>query len=204
MHDGDGFRVLDVRVPPGDTSRFHTHDAPITCVSIVPSAMDSQPLGGAWSGNDAADPPPFAAGEVAWNLSYAETGPATHRIANVGYGAFHLVAIVNAGRGEAESLARFRAAPDAVEAENPWFRISRITLDPGDVFEWPDTGRNGVGVLIAGGASVRERGGSDASFEAPGAFFVQRAGTSHEIRATGAAPVEIVLIDLKGRARSGS
>jgi quercetin dioxygenase-like cupin family protein len=198
VHDGEGFRVLDVRVAPGDTSWFHTHDAPITYVSIVPSTMDSQPLDGAWSGNDADDPPPFAAGEVAWNLSYAETGPATHRIANVGHGAFHLVAVVNSGPGESGPLAATGSAAAVVEAENPWFRISRVTLAAGDVFAWADAGRSGVGVLITGdGARVREDDGGETTIEAPGSFFVRSPGTAHEIRAAGSAPVELVLIDLK-------
>jgi hypothetical protein len=52
LHDGAGFRVLDVQLASGDTTLFHTHDTPITYVSIDASAVNTQPLGGEWADTD--------------------------------------------------------------------------------------------------------------------------------------------------------
>lgn len=39
-----GFRVLDIQIPPGDTTLFHRHSTPIAYVSIGVSPVNIQPL----------------------------------------------------------------------------------------------------------------------------------------------------------------
>ena len=47
-------RILDVQIPAGDTTLFHTHSDPILYVSMSQSQTRSQTLGAEWSGGDAA------------------------------------------------------------------------------------------------------------------------------------------------------
>ena len=44
MMDGDPVKVLDVRIPPGDTSFFHVHDAPILLVGMSNPLNNAQVL----------------------------------------------------------------------------------------------------------------------------------------------------------------
>ena len=39
-------RILDVQVPPGDTSWYHTHDSPILYVTLSAGQIRTQNLGG--------------------------------------------------------------------------------------------------------------------------------------------------------------
>ncbi|MGK2961823.1 MAG: hypothetical protein ACSLFK_06695 [Gemmatimonadaceae bacterium] len=40
--EAGSIRVLDVQVPPGDTSLYHIHDAPILYIPIAISSMDAR------------------------------------------------------------------------------------------------------------------------------------------------------------------
>src|SRR5688500_2674766 len=57
-----GTKILNVQIPPGDTTLFHTHSHPILYVNMSGSQTRSQTLGGAWSGGEA---PAVAAAPVA-------------------------------------------------------------------------------------------------------------------------------------------
>jgi quercetin dioxygenase-like cupin family protein len=46
-------RILDLQIPPGDMSWFHSHEAPVLYVTLGTSATRTQNLGGEWSGGGA-------------------------------------------------------------------------------------------------------------------------------------------------------
>ena len=46
VYDNDILQVLDVQIPEGDTTLYHTHDSPIFTVGIFASSTDDQELGG--------------------------------------------------------------------------------------------------------------------------------------------------------------
>ena len=45
VYENDILQVLDVQIPVGDTTLYHTHDAPIFYVFISASSTDDQELG---------------------------------------------------------------------------------------------------------------------------------------------------------------
>ena len=57
VFDSPVARVLDIQIPPGDTTLFHTHSNPILYVNMSSSQTRSQTLGQEWSGGDAAARP---------------------------------------------------------------------------------------------------------------------------------------------------
>jgi hypothetical protein len=118
-------RVLDVQVPPGDTSLYHIHDAAILYVPIAVSPIDAQPRGGRWIGVGPLDTSRFRVGRVVTDTQYV-VRPLTHRVANVGPGLFRLIAVVNGGPGDpapADST-----LPGQLETGSSWFGQSRLTL----------------------------------------------------------------------------
>ncbi len=57
VFDSPVARVLDIQIPPGDTTLFHTHSNPILYVNMSSSQTRSQTLGQEWSGGEAAARP---------------------------------------------------------------------------------------------------------------------------------------------------
>src|SRR5690349_14605066 len=74
-------RVLDVKIAPGDTTLFHTHDTAILYVPIAVSPISTQPLGGVWSGNAATTASRFRLDATASDTGYVAR-PLSHRVAN--------------------------------------------------------------------------------------------------------------------------
>ena len=57
VFDSPGTRILDVQIPPGDTTLFHTHSDPILYVTMSTSRTRSQNIGEDWSAPAAGAPP---------------------------------------------------------------------------------------------------------------------------------------------------
>jgi quercetin dioxygenase-like cupin family protein len=131
-------RVFDVRIPPGDTTLYHTHDSAILYVPVSISPTDSQILGGDWGGVKPTDPSRFRMDATDEITRYAAR-PVTHRVKNVGTRLFRLIAVTNARDPAAPSSAVPAAKlPGELERESPWFRASRLALSAGEVSEWCD------------------------------------------------------------------
>jgi quercetin dioxygenase-like cupin family protein len=188
-------RILDIRIPPGDTSLFHTHDAPNLYVSFSSPPTRSQVLGGEWSlpGTAAARAEP-APGGLSSATGYAEK-PVTHRVTNVGDKLFHRIAVVNASAGsDAESAdGSFIGAPALA---NRWFRAYRLTLAPGEL---TPTHRHASPVVLVQVSSGRTLGTGATKFELgePGNWTYLPNGATHELRNPGDAPMEVVEVEVR-------
>ena len=129
VFDSPGTRILDINVPPGDTTLFHTHSNPILYVNMSASQMRNQTLGGEWSRPDASQgatqqpaisQPPPRPGRMMSTTSYAQQ-PLTHRVNNVGQTLYRLIGVINYSAGD-DSTARSLGFDVAPEISNPWFR----------------------------------------------------------------------------------
>ena len=132
VHVGDGFRVFDVLVTPGDTTLFHEHNSPMAYIAIDASPIDIQSWGKAWRGTTTTDAPIWAPGEIGWSPS---PEPYTHRLTTVGGGQFRVIGVSNEGKP-------LKGTPDwpvagVVERENAYLRISIVEITPGNLAEWP-------------------------------------------------------------------
>ncbi len=196
VRDGDDFRVLDIRVASGDTTLFHTHDAPIAYVAIDASAVNTQPLDGEWGDTDASADPAWRPGQVTWNLSYA-TEPLTHRVTTVGPSLFRLMGIINYGPGAADGSLSAPAMIGSIEAESRWFRVSRLTLEPGQRVLWDRSARPVVAVVVTEGLVVASQRGRTAEAAVRGGFFVQDTEAQYELRNPGPAPVSLAFVEVR-------
>jgi hypothetical protein len=197
-----GTRVLDIRIPPGDTTLFHTHSDPVLYVTMSTSRTRGQNLGGAWSGPAfspdgatagraparatsaarapivATDPP----GRMMSTTSYAET-PQTHRVNNVGDSLFRLIGITNSSAGDAgeEPSADFDINP---EISNRWFRGYRVVLNKRESVEHRHA--NPVAVVLADGMAIVDAetsaGRVSVSADRPGFVTFVEGGARHTLR----------------------
>src|SRR3970040_2371429 len=145
------FRVLDVNVPPGDTTLDHLHDSDIVTVSMNGgTATRTQAPGQPWS---QARP-----GRPAGNAAVAEyfSKPESHRVENLGATPYQLFAVENRGRGGWSTGAPLSAAATTLAIESRAFRnydvrLARETSQTSHVHAVPT-----VAVLINGKAMRSE------------------------------------------------
>ena len=79
-------RVLDVQLPPGESTLFHTHSHDNVAVRLSNSTIQKQDVGKDWDG-----PSPVQTGEVAFTAGAKR--PYTHRVKNAGGGTFRVMDI---------------------------------------------------------------------------------------------------------------
>lgn len=200
VFDSSDTKILDVQIPPGDTTLFHTHSTPILYVPMSAGRTRSQALGREWSGGGATaarDPSPVAPAaeppgrRVNSVTSYAKQ-PLTHRVNNVGQTLFRLIGITNASAGD-PSTAPSADFTDKPELDNPWFRAYRLALTTEPTAEHRHA--NPVAVVVMNGqASVT--GATLVSLPPRGAYVFLEAGKPHTMRAVGG-PAEIVEVEIR-------
>ena len=183
FEDSSAF-VLDVQIPSGDTTLYHTHTDPIFYVSIGTSRTRSQVMGRDWVGPGTG--PVSSPGRVFSNIRYADR-PVTHRVNNVGDGLFRLIAVINRGHGPAADSTARSTRPSTspplgfeVEIDNHWFRSFRGTLEPSSSSTLHRHALPVVTVQVADGSWV-----------------FQKAGTEHSLKNPGDAPLELVEIEIR-------
>jgi quercetin dioxygenase-like cupin family protein len=200
VFDSPGTKILDVQIPPGDTTLFHTHSDPILYVNMSSSQTRSQTLGREWTGSDTTRSParivaevqaPPRPGRMNSVTSYA-TQPLTHRVNNVGQTLFRLIGITNASPGDESTApsADFAATP---ELENRWFRGYRWSLGERATAEHRHANPVAI-VIVAGQASVA--GTTLVPLPPAGAYAFLDADVPHTLQAVGGA-AEIVEVEVR-------
>jgi hypothetical protein len=201
--DVPGTRILDVQIPPGDTTLYHTHSDPILYVTMSTSQTRSQTLGRDWTGGDApsrtepgatADVFPRATavrpGRMTSTTSYANA-PLTHRVNNVGQTLFRLIGITNSSAGDDNTApgAGFEAAP---EISNRWFRGYRWALTREAIAHRHD---NPVAIVLITGRAFAA-GTTKTTLDEPGSFAWIEANSAHSLQAIGDA-AEVVEVEVR-------
>lgn len=208
-------RILDLQIPPGDISWFHSHESPVLYVTLGTSQTRMQNLGENWSGGGAGRrgggpgagrgrggaPAPAArqAPRATSTTSYAER-PVTHRLENIGDGLFRAMVVINETSGdEATSVeaAGFSAEP---ELTNPWFRAYRVALGPGESSS-PHVHRAPVAVIQATDGTALAESAMNWEFNEPGQWAFFDTGVRHVIRNTGDGPLDLIEVEVRGPGR---
>jgi quercetin dioxygenase-like cupin family protein len=204
-------RILDLQVPPGDISWFHTHEWPVLYMTLGTSAVRTQNLGSDWSGGGAraaasaqaggapapAQPPPARRTPRATSTTTYIERPVTHRIENRGDGLFSAMVVVNETPGDDTQSAADAGFDSEPELANPWFRSYRITLEPGKT---TDAHKHTTPVVlfqaIAGKAMAD--GPMDFEFNRPGQWAFYGPGIAHSVENLGDATIELLEIEVRG------
>jgi quercetin dioxygenase-like cupin family protein len=187
-------RILDIEIPPFDTTLFHRHDEPIAYVFISLSPTKAQELGQEWgrvSGGAG------TIGNISVNAAYA-TAPVAHRVTNLGDTPFRLIAVLNGGPGQSASGSVPLGTAGPPEKEDRWFRSTHRTLADQATWEWEASGRPVVIVQVSSGAVVVElAAGSTHELRASGDFVVLPSGTRAQLRSVGPGPVTLGIVEVR-------
>jgi quercetin dioxygenase-like cupin family protein len=89
------FRIVEARIPPGETTRWHRHRFPMVVVQISGGEVSTQKQDGAWS-----QPERVANGTVEFAKVQA---PFVHRVRNSGSGEYRVVLVEMLGTDETRS-----------------------------------------------------------------------------------------------------
>jgi quercetin dioxygenase-like cupin family protein len=214
-------RIIDLQIPPGDVSWFHTHEWPIFYLTVADSQTRTQVLGEDWgagrgrggagrggaapAGPAPTAPPPTAAPPASGaparfrprlmsDVSYAER-PVTHRIQNVGTGLYRAMGVINETKGgdETEQAAGFASKP---ESSNRWFRVYRVALAPGE--KTPTHEHTAPVVILQDTAGkALASGAMRFEFNEPGQWGFYDAGSRHEISNSGDARIDLIEVEVR-------
>jgi quercetin dioxygenase-like cupin family protein len=214
-------RILDLQLPPGDVSWFHTHEWPVYYLTTSDSPTVSQNLGEEWgAGRRGRGPAPAASGAPAStaaapagiapgargpvrgrphlmsDLSYAEK-PNTHRIRNDGPGLFRAMVVVNETAGGDETVTEEQAGfTDKPISSNKWFRVYRIALPPG---EKSPSHQHKAPVVIFQDTTGKGLGigGMTFEFNEPGQWAYFDPGDRHQMTNTGDRRIELIEVEVR-------
>ena len=178
FHQGP-VRILDVQIPPGEVTLFHTHDTAVLYVPISISPTDTQILGQEWLGVKPTDRSRFEGLVVASDTSYASKS-LTHRVKNVGSKLFRLIAITNATNpaGAASS-----APPGQAVLASNWYNAAELVLGSGTMSEWKTAASPTVIVLTGEGEAYVEVGGERKQLKTRGEWAVAPSGSQFRVGA---------------------
>ena len=191
--DSVRFRVLDVQLTPGDTTRFHIHDTAILYVDLGIAPVATQLLGGLWNPPG----PQHVRGKVRIDSGYVQQS-LTHRVTNVGGTLFRLLAITSSAPASGGASDTAPGLPGSIELVSTWYRQARVEVSPGSATEWRTSGRP---VLVvqpeSTGLEVEIEGAGRRRLEGPGAWLLIPTGSRYRIANGGMASIAAVAIQIR-------
>ena len=144
-------RVLDVTVPPYDSTLIHIHENPYVYVSIGPATLKAQVLGSS-EFTDLI----LKDGEVRFSPVV------THRVGNIAATPFRNITIQIQGRDDTQPANAPPAAPAKAKGSSPvvdndLITVDRLVLDPGESTGLHTHGRSSLLVAVHEGAIRLDR-----------------------------------------------
>lgn len=218
-------RILDLQLPPGDISWFHSHDWPVFYLTLTTSQTRTQIQGMEWGarltppGGRAAAPraggppraggaaPPRAGGPgrgpggggpplgISSTTSYIEQ-PVIHRLENLGNGLFRAMVVVNETPGDTATTEQAAGFTAKPEFSNGWFRAYRIALAPG---ERTAAHKHNAPVVILQATAGKGAGVGAVTWEfnTPGQWAYFDVGDTHAFANTGDARLELIEVEVR-------
>lgn len=217
-------RIIDLQIPPGDMSWFHTHEWPVFYLTVADSQTRTQILGEEWGargrgaggvgaagrgapaagaapaggagGQARAGGPPRFRPRLMSDVSYADRA-VTHRIHNNGTGLYRAIGVINETPGGDETVTEDAAGfSGKAETSNRWFRIHRVVLAPGE--KSPAHQHKAPVVLLQDSAGKGTASGAMSfEFNEPGQWGFFDSGVRHEISNSGADRLELIEVEVR-------
>lgn len=183
-------RVLDVEVPPGDTTQYHIHAHPTISVSIQEARSWAQTLGAPPDSIEA----PAAVPAVLDNWDRAL--PYTHRVGNADTVSFHYIVSEWLGPSNLDCPPLPEIGTQRLVKEGKIARVYEVRLAPHTATDLHQHACPGLSVLGTTG-TLSEEGAAAAAGGGVGAgrWEWRNAGHRHVLRNTGDTPLIVFEID---------
>lgn len=195
--DAGTFRIVDVQIPPGDTTWFHIHRFPQLLIPVSVSPTDVQLAGNAWAGTLPSADPGWQPGDVVIDSSFVQA-PVTHRVTNVGTQLFRLILINNSRSAQSKAPGSPPGSPGEAGLNSSWFLQSRVLIPTRSVTTFETASLPTILVQPVGGrtsVSVSDR--PEQVLDGPGAWLSLPPGARYRVRNVGSQPASIVVVQIR-------
>jgi len=190
----DYIRLLDVRIPPNDTTLYHIHSTPSAVVFLTKNITGSQMKGGQ----------PSTGQSVPGNTFFASYGdkPITHRVWNQDADLYHVMDIEILKQPDALPCAEIKSRSMKLDWDEKPARMYSIHVDASDSLDIIPGNCGHLLVLIKGSAKVANYSGKSQAktnisrMLNPADFFWFDPGMHININ-TGNDPADCVLLEIK-------
>ena len=196
-------RILNVTIPPGDTSLDHRHDFDIATVAMSGGASTrQQATGQPW------DPArtPRQPGDP--NVTEYTGKPSSHRVENIGKIAYQLFAVENLRKNGWSAAPAASGLATKMTTESRAFRVYDVRLAPKGISQTSHTHAVPTIAVLVSGAVMSD--GPDAQAKAnapapvglkqltqPGQWILVPAGDTHHVVRLGTGDARVVEIEVR-------
>jgi quercetin dioxygenase-like cupin family protein len=185
-------RLFNVRIPPGDSTLFHTHENDNVGVKLTDAELNDVIPGG--------DPARVLVKRGAVAFGHYPT-PLIHSVSNVGNTLFHntLVEVLPSKGLPSNAATLADVAGYTLEIENERVRIFRLVIAPGQSTHQHSHALHGMSVVITEGKIAVGLPGTATEIVLfkPGDYRWHQGGVKHSLTNVGSANFEVVVIELK-------
>ena len=194
VFQNDYVTLLNIYVPPGRNTGYHTHSIDIVTVVVEDADTTAQNIG--QQPNPVAHQP---RGNVVFTAFSKQAQ--THKVTNVGLTPDHIVAFefMNPQPGRFVPSSRAEVPGYALIMDNERVRAWRLVLEPGQSVAAVSQQAPGIRVVVDGGELVESVPGQAERGMALklGEFYWQEAGVTRAVRNTGTTRLELVEFELR-------
>lgn len=190
------FRVLDILIPPGQTTLYHRHAEPAIYVRLNWAPVRAQLLGEEFGPIATETTRP---GDVVLDDNY-HNEPMSHRVNNTGDDGFRLLMITNNREDRNERGQNvYKSLPGEPGVDSEFFAQSRIDIGPGETVDWDGVEYQVIFVLATDTHVVMHSNRNDSfawGMHSPGEFeFISgKFGFSFENRSNSPATIIAVAV----------
>jgi hypothetical protein len=191
--------LLNVNIPPGRNTGYHTHYADSVSVNLTPASQTSQTYGS----SEVSAPGAGGDGEPGRTTftNVTKDGPRTHKATNVGPTPNHGISFILKNHTPDGTTVSDRSGVAGYTRimDNARIRAWRVVLKPGETTGQITQTAPGLRVYVHGGVLAEMAPGSADRGMAPydGDFIWQSAGQTRAVKNTGTTLIEFVEFELK-------
>ena len=191
--------MLNINIPPGRNTGYHTHYADSVSVNLSTASTTSQTYGSSEVSAPGTGRDGVPGRTTFFNVT--EDGTRTHKATNVGPTPFHNISFILKNQGSAGNTVSDRSGVAGYTQiiDNARIRAWRVVLEPGEGTGQITQTAPGLRVYVHGGVLAEMVPGSADRGMAPyqGDFIWQDAGQTRAVKNTGTTLIEFVEFELK-------
>ncbi len=190
VFQNDEIRILNVLLPPGDTTQYHIHHTPSVFILLTSTLTGSQLKGAAPSGGKS------TAGSMYFeNLSAPHLR--VHRVWNMDKDTFHVMDIELLASDTGFVRRPLAMTNLALEIDTPWVRAYRLSLSKEKNFILNNNKRSLMLIALDGArVQTKQNGKTQQQTLQPGSFFEIKRGQSFFLKSNGSHVLQFALLEM--------
>ncbi len=183
-------RLLNVLLPPGDTTQYHIHHTPSVFILFTNTLTGSQ-----LKGKPASSSKSTAGNMLFENLAAPHLR--VHRVWNMDVDTFHVMDIELLQHDTGFAQKPLTMTGLALEIDTPWVRTYRLTLTNGKDFVLDDNERSLMLIsLDSAQVQTKQHGKTQQQIIKPGSFFGIKNGQSFSVKNNDGNTIQFALLEM--------